>query len=132
MRKFRLKKHTADASIALITVIIVSAILLAIGTSLVISSMDLTMSSKNALASTYSYSLRRTCLEEAMYKLRYDSSYSIGITVNTEKGTCTATILPHDTEPDMRFIDITTQYDNYTTEETKTVDLSQNPFEIVD
>jgi type II secretory pathway pseudopilin PulG len=78
--------------IALTTLLVVTAILLFSGLTLLITSSDLTQSvarsSRALLAEVYA----KSCLEEAMYKISRDSNYTGTVTNSFSDGNCQAAV----------------------------------------
>ena len=78
--------------IALITILIILAIVLAVGLGLSLLSISETKMSFQKYLSSQAYYLANLCAEQALMKLKEDSNYIGNETINMENGSCS--ILP--------------------------------------
>ena len=90
--KKRLPLFNQRGVIALITVLIVAAAALLIGISINLLSISEAKMALQKSHSLKSYYLSYLCAEEALMRLKENSNYQGGETINTEEGSCT--ILP--------------------------------------
>ena len=74
--------------IALITVLIISVIILVVGLTLSLGSISEMKMGLQKSQSAESYYLANLCVEEALMKLKEDSTYSGNETLNIENGNC--------------------------------------------
>ena len=126
----KLMKSRPRGTIALITVLIVSSMLLSTGVAIVLSSIDLTLSASNINGKLAAEGLIRTCLEESMMKLKYDPAYTGNVNYNNGQGSCTA-VISDNANPDYKDVSVTTDAQGYVMNSNYTADISQNPFELV-
>ncbi len=84
-------RHDQKGYIALIAVVIITAVTLAISLSLNVLSIDELQISLLRQESVQSQALAQTCLEEAYGRLRQDNDYSGG-SLNIGDGSCTISI----------------------------------------
>lgn len=120
-----------DAAVALTTLIVISSILLLTGMTIVVTSIDLSKSTKNASITMQNESQLISCREEALIRLKTDPAYLGTDTITYANGSCDYTMAVHATNPDYRDLTITSTLDEYTLEEIMTVDVSQNPMEMI-
>jgi hypothetical protein len=114
-------KRKQSGSIALTTVIIITAILLSGGITLLLTSIDLSNMRKGQTATTKAQFQYQSCLEEAVRRIKLNSSYTGTITVNPS-GTllCTA-VVTNDSNPTNKVVVTTVTINNYTQEFTRKV-----------
>lgn len=124
-------KRKKKGMIALVTVIVISGILLVTGIALVLASADLAMSAKGYAAKVNLQSTMRTCLEESIYKLKFDDTFTGQISHSGSSGSCTADV-SDDINPGIKNIDVTTLYGDYTNGKLFQVDVSQEPYQLLD
>ncbi len=125
-----IKKDTKSASVALTTVVLLSGILLVTAVAIVISNLDISMAIKNVESFNIAKLNTFSCIEESIYKLKFEPTFTGNIVVNDLNDSCTA-VVSNDANPNYKTITSTSNTDgtNYTT--TITVDISMNPFEII-
>lgn len=119
------------ANVSLTTVIITSTILLAIGITVIIGTIDLSRASKNSI--NYELNLMRstTCLEEALNKLKTNHSFAGTITVPFSDGSCSATVtIAAGGNQDHKQIEIASQVGDYHYATNKLADVSTSPITV--
>lgn len=121
MIRLRYKK----GSIALTTVLMVSAILLASGLTLILTSIDLSFASKNFNSYQLSKIRSKTCLEESLYKISKNPSYTGTVSYTYSDGSCTAIITNDLVISTTKIVSINTTLNVYNYSETKRVDTTK-------
>jgi len=121
-----MRTNNQKGSVALTTVIVISAILLFSGISILITNIDLTR-----VANDYNNRLVVTlgiesCFEESLYKLKYDRTYTGTINLSNGFGDCSSLI--EDDGVDIKKFTLTSNLDEYYYEVTRRVDISVFPF----
>ncbi len=124
-----MKTRKRKGNIALTTVLIVSAILIAGGLTLLLSTIDTTIASKNFGSNTLSQLGIRNCLEETMYRLRTNMNYTGNFTVTYSNGSCTATVT-NSTPATTKNVAVTSTYNSYTSTKTYKVDTTTAPMSV--
>ena len=119
-------------SIALVTVIVVSGILLATGVVIVLANADLALSAEGFLAQVHIDTTERTCLEECLYRVKLDPDFRGMVNFSNESGACTADITTDPIDPNIIEVDVTVAADEFARNSTIRVDISSEPYEIVD
>lgn len=122
----------ARASMSLTMVIIITAILVSVGTGVLLLNIDLLNSRRPAVAATTSDFLARSCFEEALRKLNTNQSFtgSVSITVDPD-ATCIAEIT-NVADPDVvKNIAITANPTGYTLEYQRRVKITAGEFELI-
>ena len=118
-------------SITLTTVLVVSAILLAGGISLILTSIDLSNAAKDTFNSSQTSIRSNTCLEEGIYKLNRSSTFTGSLSVDYSDGECFVVIQNDNNNNQIKILNITSQVNSYVHEEVVRIDISKNPFEII-
>lgn len=117
--------------ISLTVIVILSGILLLAGITIVLSSIDLlsivSLADNNATLKNNS----RTCLEESMYRLKFNIVYEDSFNIPLDQGDCTADVTD-DSTPGIKIITVTSTIESHTSEEVTRVDVSAYPFQILD
>ncbi|MBW7953685.1 MAG: hypothetical protein QY330_00605 [Candidatus Dojkabacteria bacterium] len=120
--------------IALSTLIIVTAILLVGGITLLITSADLAKATRSYNQILYTGLRSRSCLEEALYRLRIDPFFTGSVILpfpdSYPDGNCSASI--SNLSGNLRQISVTSVFEDVTITKTSTVDISTNPPTLVD
>jgi len=113
------------ATVALTTILVLSAMLLFGGLVLVISGIDNNIVSESYL-NVLSKLKARSCLEEVLLKLSRDTLY-IGTTqITFTDGQCSA-VVTDDVQPNIKLVNITSSTEEFNYQEQKRVDVSQSP-----
>ncbi len=121
----------SEGTVALTTVLIISAILLIGGVTVILSGIDLTISTKNFETNRILQGVERTCLEESLNRVKSSSSFTGNITFTEAPTTCTASVSNDPLHVNFKVIAVTSSKGSYTINHTYTVDISQSPFEIL-
>ena len=114
------------ATIALTTVLIISAMLLFGGIALVVSSVDSNIVSESYL-NVLSRLKARSCLEEALLKVARNTSYIGVLQIPFDDGICSANVSNDPGNPNIKIIDITSNSEQFNYQEQKKVDISVYP-----
>lgn len=118
--------------IALTTFVLISAILLVAGSTLILTNIDLSKTSKDFLnknlARIHSYS----CLEETLYKISNNSGFTGQIDFTFTNGNCSAIISVNSLNPLHRDVDLAGIYSGYYYTENKLIDVSTMPISVLD
>lgn len=109
------KKPQIKASIALTTVIIVSAILLSGGITLVLVSIDLALARQGHSATTEGRFHSVSCLEEVLKRLSEDSSFEGNVSIAPVEENCTATVSNDPGDSSIKLVEITSVVESYST-----------------
>ncbi len=117
-------------SVALTTVLVISAVLLMGGVTLVLTSMDLALSTKDYESKITMTSLSRTCLEESLIRLKSDPNY-VGTVSYSNDGSCTANITIDGVNPGYRNINVVSILGDHTLNDQNIVDVSTSPYQII-
>ena len=72
----------------------------------------------------------RTCLEEGLYRVRQDTSFTGEVSHIYNDGSCTVDIQDHLSEVNVKVLDLTSIVDEFTFIDTKYVDISVEPYDI--
>lgn len=124
-------KKRLNASISLTTVILVMAILITGGATIVISTIDLADYSKSFQNHVLARGRTITCFEESLYKLKNDSTYTGTVTYSYSDGSCEATT-NDDVSPGVKNILLTGVIGEFSFTETRKLDISTYPYLILD
>ena len=120
-----------NGSITLTTVLIVGAILIASGVSLILTSIDLGYASKDYFNGNLANIRTTTCMEESFYKLRKDTAFTGTISFNYSDGSCSVNIQNDPVNSQIKILNLTAILSNYNSSKTIKVDTSTNPFSII-
>lgn len=120
-----------SANVALTTVIVVSAILLFSGVSLVLTSIDLGLASRDFHTSVVLTGGLNSCFEEALAQISANASYTGSVNMSTESFECTAVVIISGENSNWRVITLTSSKNGYTDTATKTIDASQPKLPLV-
>ena len=119
-------------SIALITVIVISGILLASGIALTLLSADLALSTENYSARIRLEGSVRTCLEESLHHIKINKSFT-GLVEYSENGdSCTADVSDDPGDPNMKVIVIEAAFEEFEANRTHRVDVTTEPFQLLE
>ena len=116
-----------NGSISLTTVLMVSSILLASGLTLVISTVDLSLSTKSFNSQIQAKSRAKTCLEESLYKISKMPSYTGTVNFSYTDGSCSSTIQNDTSVSTTKIVTTNSNIDVYNYTEIKKVDTTQTP-----
>lgn len=120
-----------QAVISLTTVLVVSAVLLASGITLLLTTIDFAENTKgfdNGMVATIEI---RTCLEESLNKLKPNHAYNGSFSVTFTNGSCEAIVTTDLVNSNLKLIAITSSYNQYYASKNYQVDISQSPFNII-
>jgi hypothetical protein len=123
---------TLPGSIALITVIVISGILLASGIAVVMLSADLAMSSKNYTAKVRMETALRTCLEESLFRVKSDLDFEGNVSYTNGYQECNALVEDDPVTPDVKIISVEASVEDYVTSDVFRADVSSEPFQLID
>lgn len=116
---------------ALITLIILSTVLLLTGITLVLNSIDLNRSLKGFISSQFLFIQSRSCLEDAMSKLQFNSGFNGTVTFNSNGITCQAVVSNNAGNSNYRDINLSANNGEFYYSELKIVNISTNPITAV-
>ena len=116
---------------ALVTLIIVSTVLLLSGITLILNSLDLNKALKGYGSSQILYIQSRSCLEDAMSKLLFNSSYTGTASITSQGITCQTTVALNGSNSNHRNIELTANDGEFYYSDNIVVDISLNPITIV-
>lgn len=116
---------------ALITLIILSTVLLLTGITLVLNSIDLNRSLKGFISNQFLYIQSRTCLEDAMSKIRFNPNYDGTSTFTLNGITCQVTVANNAGNINYRDINLTVNNGEFYYSELKIVNISTNPISVI-
>jgi hypothetical protein len=125
------RKVNCEGSVALITVLIITATLLSTGVALVLISLDLSMATKDALSRQRVEAMKQTCVEESLSRLKASAGYSGTLTYSYNGDTCSSTVTTDLNDPNVRVLAVTGTTDGYSLDETVRVDISTEPFHVL-
>jgi len=118
-----------QGSAALTTVIIISFLLLIGGVTLILSNIDLAVSTSDFTNKIQAEIQSQTCLEEAMRKVKSLVAFTGSVNATFSQGNCTAQVF--DFSPGIKQIDISSTIGSYTYNLTRRIDVSTEEFVIV-
>lgn len=129
LNKIRNKKQKGAA--ALLTLIILSTVLLLAGITLVLNSIDLNKSLKGFQTSQSLYIKSRSCFEDAMSKIQFNSGYTGTSSITSSGVTCQATVTINSGNSTYRDIAISANNGEFYYTDTTTINTTTNPISIV-
>ena len=132
MMRINLKQNRTEGSIALITVIVISGILLASGIAVILLSADLAIASQDYSAKVRMESALRTCLEESLFRVKGDIDFVGDVSYTNGFQQCSSVVSDDPITPDVKIISVDASYDGYGTTDEFSVDVSSEPFQILD
>jgi|GEM_PF-2081794 len=118
-----------SGSTALITVILATAILLTFGLALNKYSIDSIYSAKHFENSIFANANLHSCLDMALFELVKNSSFTGNISKRLDTYSCEISIT-NTSSQNIKSIHIVSTSGDYTSDTTKNVDISKNPFVI--
>ena len=72
----------------------------------------------------------RTCLEESLFRVKADDTFTGTVSYSNGGGVCTALVENDPVIPDTKVVTVDASYDVYSSEKTFTVDISSEPFQV--
>jgi hypothetical protein len=126
IKLFKLKK----ASVALTSVLLISAILLSSGITLVLTNIDLARASKDFFALQKNKLNAETCLEESLFDIKQNFSYTGTFNYSNPVGSCTA-VVSDGTPSTIKIVEMTSIVGDYYYRTTVRIDTTQNPIAVV-
>ena len=125
-------KKNLKANVSLTTVLIITTLLLLGGIAVVFTTMDLATSTKSSNNKIINDLQAQSCIEEGLYKLRNNSAFIGQVTVPFVNGVCVVNISVDAQNANQRVFSITSTSNEYQYDIIKHIDISQNPFVIID
>jgi|SRR6185369_8776896 len=116
-------------SVALTTVIVVTAILLISGVSLALTSGDLAKATKNFTNRFIAKAYSQSCLEESLLKIK--SGYTGTFTMTVDLGSCSSTVAINGSNSNYRDLTLQGVQGSNNFKETRTYDISQTPYLLI-
>jgi len=127
----KISQRQEKAAIALTTVIVISAILLLSGTTIVLINIDLARATKSSNATILNRLRSKGCFEEVLIRLKNDSSFTGDVDLAYDSYTCTASV-SNNANPQLKDILVSSTSGEYHYEESHIVNISTDPIQIVD
>lgn len=125
------KLITKKGSVALTLVLVTSSMLLVSGITVLLLSIDLTISSKNVNSRLLADIRSRTCFEESMFRLKQNPSFTGTVEYAYENGNCEGNIAQDAVNANLRVITVSGNLNEYTHNEEYLVDVSEEPFTVL-
>jgi hypothetical protein len=117
------------ANIALTTVILAGAMLIASGMGILYSAIDISIASKSLITRSQVESKMTSCIEESLRKITRNPNYVGSFSVSFTDGSCTGTVAIDPITSTKRNLTINATYlGGYTLTRTKVVDTSTSPY----
>jgi len=132
MRRTSTDKKNTKGTIALVTVIVLSGILLSSGIAVVLLSADLALSSKNYAAKVRMETALRTCLEESLFRIKADLDFVGNVSYTNGHQECSALVENDPVTPDVKIITVNASFENYGTSDVFRADVSSEPFQLIE
>jgi hypothetical protein len=107
-------------------------VLISSGIIVLMSSMDLATSSKDSFNLYLNEMRSRSCLEEGLIRIKNDPTYTGQASITYTNGLCTVDISNDPSNPVMKIFLVNSTVDTYNYSITKKVDISQEPYLIVE
>ncbi|MDD3661959.1 MAG: hypothetical protein PHG63_02730 [Candidatus Dojkabacteria bacterium] len=126
------KNRSDSGSVALITVIVITGLLLATGIAAVLTSADLAVSVRDHQHKMRVGHVVRSCLEEALLRIKDDESFAGNFSFSMVGGSCEVGVGVDPLDPDLRTIDIVSTADGFEKSRQYTVNISLNPYQLVE
>lgn len=117
-------------SMSLTTVLLIGVMIVAGSTVLVLTTVDMAISTKRFESGQKAKDEARTCLEEAMYKIRRDTSFEGEVTYSSTEFTCTATVGTIPGEQKSKSISIVGTLGEYSSTQAYIVEIFTEPYVI--
>lgn len=125
-----LLQEKVAGNISLTTVILVGAILIVSGMAVLSNAIDIAMSTKSYFNRNMADLRASTCIDEGMYKIAKQSTYTGTTTVNYADGNCVVVITNIGGDPTKKNLAITARYGLFTVTRTKRADTATTPISI--
>jgi len=126
------KTNKLKATVSLILVLIITAVLISAGMVVLMSSMDLSNSTKDSFNLYLNEMRTRSCLEEGLNRLKNNQAYSGQVSISYTNGLCTVDITNDVSNPNIKIFSIISTVDTYNYSITKKIDISTDPFTILE
>jgi len=120
-------KAKPKGNVSLTLVIVFTAVLISMGITLILTTVDYTFNSKVFNSNTVSKAKARSCIEDAISRIKANTSFTGSFTITFSDGNCTANV-SNSPSPGIKNISVTGNYDSITYTETKKLDTNQLPF----
>lgn len=120
-----------NGGVALTTVIILTALLMLSGTTIVLTSIDLRKSTKNNSSYIQAEINFDSCIEESVHRIKFNPTFTGSFSINLLNGSCQS-IVSNDANPAVKVFNITSISEGSTYTGSIKVDTSTYPFEIVE
>ena len=117
-------------SVALMTVIALTVLLVSVGSALVLSSADYLISGRDFSERLSIDLMSRTCLEEGMYRLKLNKSYVGTFTYTDGPHMCEIEISLQGGDPNLKQIEIDIDRGNYSLTNVFQVDMTSKPYQV--
>ena len=126
------KEKKLKANVSLILVLIITAVLISSGMIVLFSSMDLSNSTKDSFNLYLNEMRTRSCLEEGLNRLKNNQVYTGIVSISYTDGNCTVEISNDLSNPSIRIFLINSTIGTYNYSITKKIDISTDPFTILE
>ena len=126
------KQIQLKANVSLILVLIITAVLVSAGITVLMSSMDLSNSTKDSFNLYLNEMRTRSCLEEGLNRLKNNQLYTGQVSISYTNGLCTVDISTDGSNPSIKIFLINSTVDSYNYSITKKIDISTDPFTILE
>lgn len=126
------KKHDQKGIIALTTLIIVIAIMITGGITLLLTSIDTSVSTEAFNNRLLAKIRSRACLEEGLYRIKQDPLYIGTVTLTFADGDCDAVVTDSVGNPGIKILDIDSTIEEFGYSSQKAVDTNADPIVLVD
>jgi hypothetical protein len=108
------------------------AVLISSGIIVLMSGMDLAISTKDSFNLYLNEMRSRSCIEEGLNRLKNNISFTGQVSISYPNGSCTDDISVDPQNSNHRIFLVNSSVDTYTYTITKIVDISKDPFEIIE
>ena len=125
------KQMKLKANISLVLVLIIAAVLISAGIIVLVSSMDLSNSTKDSFNLYLNEMRTRSCLEEGLNRLKSNKSYTGLVSISYTNGICTVNISNDISNPNIKVFLIDSSVDNYNYSITNRIDTSTDPYTVL-
>lgn len=123
-------KRNSQGSVALITIIILTVLLVSVGSSLVLSSADYIISGKDFSERVALDLIKRTCFEEGMHHIKLKKAYTGNFVYSRGSDSCTVVISQEGSDPNNRLIEIEATRGTYSLSDEFHVDTTVKPYQV--
>jgi hypothetical protein len=125
-------KKKFKANISLTTVLVTTTIILLGGISVLLSSMDLANITKSSYNKMLNELRSRSCLEEGLRRIKINTGFTGTASITYSDGNCVATVGNDPSDSNKKIITIVSTLAEYQYNLTKHIDISTDPFTIID